>query len=584
MIDLDNDDNANNSKSICHFVVAGLVCLGVFFFGFMIGYLSYRGNKEPTPTPAPTQSNVPVPTRSNVPVPTRSNVPVPTQSNVPVPTQSNVPVPTQSNVPLPTQSNVPVPTQSPTPISLETDFNAITIYQVMVSSFQGDGSSCYCTGYGPSSHKGNLKGIINALDYIKGLNVNALWLTPIFDSTGGSGGDKLQSTGYFATDYFNIDPKFGSKDDFRRLVQGCHERGMYIFLDGVFGHHGGNVKGSPNGRYPQGGSNPVSYPGSLDFYKEVATYWINEFEIDGWRLDQCYQVYQNSHNYWKEIREAVQNTCNQRKSQGKQWGTLGYMVGEHWSGASEIQSQTYSQDGLKSAFDFPSRYNLVQVLAQEESGAGDYGVDTLTNAFKAPNEKGYSSDVYPNLFITNHDVWRFGNLIKNKYGYDRNNQDYWKRHKIAIGCLAAYTGPITIYYGDEIGDIADCWPNNCGSNTAGDNVARTDGQISGFNSNQQDLHDFTAKVIALRRKYPAIWRGSNSIHTKDGAMYNVKWDSTTSTKIIFLVNTGTASTTVQITSGGKHFKNLITNESFDANGSFEVKIDALTCYFYEVTE
>ncbi|KAH0785693.1 Alpha amylase, catalytic domain containing protein [Histomonas meleagridis] len=465
---------------------------------------------------------------------------------------------------------------------LNTDFNSITIYQVMVSSFQGDGSTCYCTGYGPSSHKGNLKGIINALDYIKGLNVNALWLTPVFDSTGGSGGEKLQSTGYFATDYFNVDPKFGTNDDLRNLIKGCHDRGMYIFLDGVFGHHGGNVKASPNGNYPQGSSNPVSYPGSLEFYKEVALYWIREYEIDGWRLDQCYQLFQNNHNYWYEIRTAVQDLCNERKNQGKQWGTLGYMVGEHWSGTSEIQSQTYSQDGLKSAFDFPARYNLVQVIAQEESGAGGYGVSTLTNVFKTPSEKGYSSDVYPNLFITNHDVWRFGNLIRSKYGYDRSNEAYWKRYKIALGCLAAYTGPITIYYGDEVGDIADCWQSyGCGDGTASDNVARTDGHISGFNTNEQDLHDYTAKLMNIRLSYPAMYRGSNSVSTKDGALINVKWDDQTQTKIVFVVNTGTLPTTVYVNCGGSSFKELITGKEYSGNGGFNLDCDALTCYIFE---
>ncbi|KAH0790830.1 Alpha amylase, catalytic domain containing protein [Histomonas meleagridis] len=481
-----------------------------------------------------------------------------------------------------TQTTIGTTTVGTASNGLNTDFNSLTIYQIMVSSFQGDGSSCYCTGYGPSSHRGNLKGIINALDYIKGLNVNAIWLTPVFDSTGGTGGSLLQSTGYFATDYFNVDPKFGSNDDLRNLIRGCHDRGMYIFLDGVFGHHGGNVKGSPSGKYPQGGSNPVSYPGSLDFYKEVATYWIREYEIDGWRLDQCYQVYQNGHNYWHEIREAVQSVCNERKSQGKQWGTLGYMVGEHWSGASEIQSQTYSQDGLKSAFDFPSRYNLVQVIAQEESGAGGYGVGTLTNVFKTPSEKGYSSDVYPNLFITNHDVWRFGNLIRNKYGYDRSNPSYWKRYKIALGCLAAYTGPITIYYGDEVGDIADCWQSyGCGGNTAGDNVARTDGHISGFNNNEQDLHDYTAKIMSIRQNYPAMWRGSNSVSTKDGALINVKWDSQTQTKIVFVVNTGTSPTTVYVNCGGSSFKDLISGQQYSGNGGFNLNCDALTCYIFE---
>ena len=99
----------------------------------------------------------------------------------------------------------------------------------MVSSFQGDGSSCYCTSHGPSSHRGNLKGIINALNYIKGLNTNAIWHTHVFDSTGGSGGDKHQSI-----DYFNVNLKFGSNDDIHNLISCCYECSMYIFLDGVF--------------------------------------------------------------------------------------------------------------------------------------------------------------------------------------------------------------------------------------------------------------------------------------------------------------------------------------------------------------
>ncbi|KAH0794720.1 Alpha amylase, catalytic domain containing protein [Histomonas meleagridis] len=450
----------------------------------------------------------------------------------------------------------------------------------MVSSFQGDGSSSYGTGFGPSKHQGNLKGIINALDYIRGMNFNAIWLTPIFNSAGGWGGSRLQSTGYFATDYFNVDPKFGTNEDLRNLVKGCHDRGMYIFLDGVFGHHGGHVRKSPNGNLPEGGRDPVSYPGSLEFYKEVATYWIREYEIDGWRLDQCYQLFQNGHNYWHEIREAVQETCNRRKSEGKQWGTLGYMVGEHWGGPDDIQYRTYGQDGLKSAFDFPSRYDIVKVIAQDEGGAGGYGVENLANVFRTPNEKGYQPDVYPNLFITNHDVWRLGNLIKKKYGYKGNNPNYWKRHKIAFACLATYTGPITFYYGDEIGDLHDHWYfwNFFISN---DNLARTDGHIEGFNKNQQDLHNYVAKLLKLRRQYPAMWRGTNSIAMKDGALVNVKWDQQTFTKIVFVVNTGTLPTNLYVNCGGTYFRDLMTGREMHGNQGFDLYCDALTCYIFE---
>ena len=466
------------------------------------------------------------------------------------------------------------------------DFNNLRIYQVMVSSFQdGDSSIGYGTGYGPSSHRGDLRGIINSLDYIKNLGFNALWMTPIFDSTNGQGGALLQSTGYFCTNYFKVDPHFGDENTFRELVEKAHAKGLYVILDGVFGHHGGLQSGSPTGKWPQGGSNPVSYPGSLDFYKEVATYWIENYGIDGWRLDQCYQMYQNGHNYMHEIREAVESACNNRKNRGEQWGTLGYIVGEHWSGVGEINAQTYGQDGLRSAFDFPTRYNLVQAIAMEESGAGGYGVGTLANVFRTPTEKGYISGVYPNMFITNHDLWRFGNLIRSKYGENRDNDNYWKRHKIAIATLACYTGPITLYYGDEVGDMADCWYGQggaCGGNTYSDNAARTDGHISGFNNREQDLHDFTAKVMNIRSSNKACWSGTNSNTVRNNVLFNCKYDAGTGNKIVFACNLG-ESTTENYQVGGSRLVDLITGRTFQgSNGSYNVQFDKLGVYIFKV--
>ena len=472
-------------------------------------------------------------------------------------------------------------------MSKSEDFNNIRMYQVMVSSFQdGDSSLGYGTGYGPSSHKGDLRGIINALPYIKGLNVNALWLTPIFDSTNGQGGSLLQSTGYFATNYFKIDPKFGDEATFKELVDTAHNLGLYVILDGVFGHHGGVSSASPNGLWPQGGSNPVSYPGSLDYYKEVATYWIEKYGIDGWRLDQCYQLYQNGHNYMCEIRQAVETLCATRKNNGEKWGILGYIVGEHWSGAEDINTRTYGQNGLRSAFDFPSRYNLVQTLAMEESGAGGYGVENLGNVFRTPSEKGYSGDVYPNMFITNHDVWRFGNLIRSKYGYARENDAYWNRYKIALGVLSAYSGPITIYYGDEYGDIAECWygsGNSCGGNTYSDNCARTDGKIRGFSTKEQDLHDFTAKIMQIRSENPSLWRGTNGKTYSNGIIFNCKYDSQTGNKVVFAANLAQNTVTASYTVGETKLTDLISGKTYtSSNGTYNIEMSALGVALFKV--
>ena len=169
------------------------------------------------------------------------------------------------------------------------DWRSLTIYQVMVGSFLHgeDGAKGYKDLWGPEGERknGNLRGVIDALDHIKSLGATAIWLTPIFDSSEAESDEKLKASGYFASDYFKIDPHFGTEDDLRELVNKAHERGMYVFLDGVFGHHGGVKNASPSGfkidstpslseRGEDGGTGNVKYPESLDYFKEVVTYWM----------------------------------------------------------------------------------------------------------------------------------------------------------------------------------------------------------------------------------------------------------------------------------------------------------------------
>ena len=471
----------------------------------------------------------------------------------------------------------------------ESIFNTLRIYQVMVSSFQdGDPNVGFGDGYGPSDHKGDLQGIINALDYIKDLGFNALWMTPIFDSTNGDGGIKLQSTGYFATNYFKIDPRFGDEETFKKLVDTAHEKGIYVILDGVLGHHGGVTTPSPNGNLPQGGSNPVDYPGSLPYYKEVVQYWIKNFGIDGWRLDQSYQLYQNDHNYLKEIREAVYEACDQRKAAGEKWGILGYIVAEDWESVNEINLHTFGGDGLRSAFDFPYRHTAVKAIAQEESGAGGYPVETLGDVFRSTEDRGYSSGSQPNFFITNHDLYRFGNLIREKYSYSTDNEAYWKRYKMAIGLLGSYSGPITLYYGDEIGDITECWYSNhnqCPGTTAGDNCARTNGKIKDFNENQQDMHDFTAKLMKIRTENPAMYKGTYSNTFNGGVLICCKYDPETSNKIVHALNLGLEESTVTYMVGGVQLTDLLTGEvNKGAGGVYSITLEALETKIFRVDE
>ena len=429
---------------------------------------------------------------------------------------------------------------------LVSDPNELRIYQVMVASFQdGDSSIGYTQMWGPDNQLkgGDLQGIINAVPYIKELGCNAIWMTPIFES--GTGNEKLDATGYFAMDYFNIDDQFGTMEKFDELVETCHNEGLAVILDGVFGHNKGTVTPSPNragiknpGITPDT-SNPVNYatnPNSIKYYSDVASYWITEHKIDGWRFDQCYQVSLGENakgttadncntggrNYWYDIRKVVEEASSSNGTKGVDWGTLGYMVGEHWRGdASLIQKGTVASGnapgyGLNSCFDFPAYYQMVQSFAQEYNTPDKSTEDItigLSYLYQTYDEKGYSCKeddgtyeiYYPNFMLTNHDLLRIGDLIHQKYRESFDSDNYAKRNMVLLAAQAAYSGPITIYYGDEIADHNATTTSGWGA----DNVARSTGKITGFSELEQKVHDWTQKCLTVRASHEALWNGTN---------------------------------------------------------------------------
>ncbi|MFQ1005887.1 alpha,alpha-phosphotrehalase [Gilliamella sp. CG22] len=94
-----------------------------------------------------------------------------------------------------------------------------TIYQIYPKSFQASGTGS----------TGDLLGIISRLDYLKNLGISAIWLTPIYPSP-------QVDNGYDVSDYYNIDPAYGTMEDFELLVKQAHERDIRIMMDMVFNH------------------------------------------------------------------------------------------------------------------------------------------------------------------------------------------------------------------------------------------------------------------------------------------------------------------------------------------------------------
>ena len=186
---------------------------------------------------------------------------------------------------------------------------------------------------------GDLRGIIQKLDYIKDLGCSALYLTPIFQS--------VSNHKYDISDYFRIDPQFGSEEDLKDLVDQAHRRGMRVVLDAVFNHCSEDIsffqdvkekgKASPyynwfviDGEYPV--KEPCNYEVFADcdympkldtsdsqvqdYLISVAVHYIQEYDIDGWRLDVSDEV---SHDFWRRFRKEVKRAKSDAVIIGENW-------------------------------------------------------------------------------------------------------------------------------------------------------------------------------------------------------------------------------------------------------------------------
>jgi neopullulanase len=180
---------------------------------------------------------------------------------------------------------------------------------------------------------GDLRGIVDKLDYLKDLGIKALYLNPIFSSA--------SNHRYHTFDYFEVDPLLGGNDALRELLDEAHIRDIRVVLDGVFNHasrgfwafhhileNGLNspyinwflIRGWPLRPYSNGPDSPMNYaawfnlpalpefntdnPGVRDYLFDVARHWI-EFGIDGWRLDVPGDIDDDS--FWQEFRTIVKD-------------------------------------------------------------------------------------------------------------------------------------------------------------------------------------------------------------------------------------------------------------------------------------
>ena len=290
---------------------------------------------------------------------------------------------------------------------------------------------------------GNLRGIIEHLDYIENLGIDVLYMTPIFKSN--------SCHKYDTIDYYQIDPSFGTTEDLRELVQKAHERGMKVVLDAVYNHTGRDffafqdiLENGEKSRYldwyfidelpPKGEMGEIpnykcfGYYGGMPklnlknpevekYITDVACYWIKECDIDGWRMDVGDEI---SHFFWKNFRKAIKAVKKDMLIIGEIWHYAGdFLEGDEWD----------------TVMNYPFYLNMIDLLA-----------DTRINVSQFVQNLGYlegrlNKKCYPLMWnlIDSHDTARFLHLCN----------DNKKKQHLAAAFQLLLPGMPMVYYGDE---------------------------------------------------------------------------------------------------------------------------------------
>lgn len=403
---------------------------------------------------------------------------------------------------------------------------------------------------------GDLNGVIMKLDYLKDLGYNGIWLMPIHPS------DSYHK--YDVKDYYDVDKKYGTIDDLKKLIDECHKRDINIIIDLVLNH---SSKSHPDfskacqayNKYINGQvltaeeekykdyyvfyknqndvpSNITAYKVGTNYnfyyeanfsanmpefncdspyvreeFKNIIKYYL-DMGIDGFRLDAVKYYYLDNDKKNIEL-------LNYLNTYMKSINPDAYMVGECWSGSEVIKN--YYTSGVDSFFNFSTSVSyggtsgVINGPNPEGRGINRYYQSLLDNISIALNG-------IPAPFLDNHDMPR--------YTYETNTQ----KNKFTFGLLAMMNGTIFSYYGDEVG----LFGTNAGSTNIDQNVripikwgdfTNPDCMVKfgqtveyyPYPTVKEQLEDsnsilnYYKKVLLIRNQNPEIARGEIKLIAKD---------------------------------------------------------------------
>ena len=370
--------------------------------------------------------------------------------------------------------------------------------------------------------KRSIKGVMDRLDYIQNLGVNAIEVMPVSEFEGN------YNWGYSPTHYFAFDKAYGSSEMFKQFVDECHKRGIAVIVDMVFNHATG--QNPMNKLYPYGtdlAQNPwfnVTAPHYDNVYEDwnhgfapahnmfirVLKYWLEEYKIDGYRLDISHGLCSDKAN------TSVDNLIDYYQKGVKAVAPDAYMILEHWGGSMGTERPRLISYGMQ------CWENTNHAYCQTAMGWLKEG-----DGFEAANQDGYVT------YCESHDEERMQYQCK-QYGNGNIKTD----ESVRLGRVAAnvafnvlLNGSHMLWQFEEIGydfsincDLQS--PNAYDSGKRCNTKPRPESRGYFSSTNRVNAFKKCAQVIALRTQLlPAVFAGNpTQVHIGSGYVTRtVQW-------------------------------------------------------------
>ncbi len=454
--------------------------------------------------------------------------------------------------------------------------NADVLYMLMPDRFASSGKNLEVKGLNaykvdrsqPSlRHGGDLEGLRQHLDYFTELGVTALWFTPVLENNSPDHGKSSSYHGYATTDYYRVDPRFGSNADYRRLVDEAHQKGLKVVMDMIFNHCGFEhpwVKdlpskdwlNTPEWLYPENQKYTVKtqtmdgeqttntkylqtsykltpvldpYASKVDLHETVdgwfvptmpdlnqrnehlmtyliqnSEWWIETVGIDGIRMDTYPYADRKGMARWMEVLNKEYPNFN---TVGETWVTEPAYTAA-WQKDSPLQKEN---SNLKTVMDF-AFFDRVNQAKNEETDAWWNGFNRIYNSLCY--DYLYKDPSHVMAFIENHDTDRFLGETQDTLAL-----------KQALALLLTVNRIPQLYYGTEVlmngtkqvtdGNVRKDFPGGFPGDTH--SCFTTEGRTKAEN----DMFRWTARLLHWRQGNEVITKGKQTQFIPQNGVYVV---------------------------------------------------------------